>query len=187
MFITHAFPYIRGQLSDIFDVECVPFDDVEPLSDALLPITKPNLYDGIPAASIKDHIREDLADCIQPSKNNRCPLIPNIIVEAKYAYRYGEGVELAQLQACDNGALGARAMHDLRSYGKDPETMYDENTYTICATYAHWMLVIFLHHVTPTGDVERPAKYHMSPIGSWSLLTDCEAYRKAVTAFRNGP
>ena len=74
---------------------------------------------------------------MQPSKNNQCPSIPNFIVEAKYAYRYGEGVKLVQLQACHNGALGARAMHDLRSYGKDPETMYDGNACTISTTYAH--------------------------------------------------
>lgn len=91
----------------------------------------PDLWDGAIAGKLRQQIRADLAEYIIPSTVTPRPLLANFFLEAEG--RVGKG-PTADQQACHDGALGARGIHQLRSYGKDPLTMYDENAYTITVT-----------------------------------------------------
>ena len=58
---------------------------------------------------------------------------------------------VAKRQACYDGAVGARGIHALRSFGvKDPKTVYDNNAYTITSAYhsATGTLQLFTTHPT---------------------------------------
>jgi hypothetical protein len=66
-----------------------------------------------------------------------------------------------KLQATLDGALGARAMHKLQSYG-EKEPTYDNNAYTITSTYHDGTLKIYTTHITPPAGPRQLQEYHDS-------------------------
>ncbi|KAK4697541.1 hypothetical protein P7C71_g553, partial [Lecanoromycetidae sp. Uapishka_2] len=176
-----AFPILRGVAPFENGANCV-FNNFKPLAGDALKLAKPDFWDGVEAGALKKQVRVDLGEFIIPSTVTPRPILPNFLLEAKGGA--GNGL-IANQQACYDGALGARAMHQLLSYGKDPSTTYDENAYTITVTYNFFTITFFAHHTTPTTDFEYPAAYHMTPLKCWAIWTDFEQYRQAVIAFRN--
>jgi hypothetical protein len=61
----------------------------------------------------------------------------------------------ARRQACYNGALGARALHSLQSYGQEASA-YNGNAHTITSIYNDGTLKLYTNH--PTQPTERGGK-----------------------------
>ncbi|KAI9771435.1 MAG: hypothetical protein M1840_002055 [Geoglossum simile] len=80
-----------------------------------------------------ERVRGGLASVIIPSRLQHAPCLPNLFTEGKGPN--GSAV-VAKRQACYDGALGARGIHMLQSHGRD-EATYDNDAYTISATYHH--------------------------------------------------
>src|SRR5207244_1437638 len=108
-----------------------------------------------------------LGPFIIPTKHPRAPVVPNFFIEAKAPKG---GADVAKRQACYDGALGARAMHKLQSYGED-EPVYDNNAYTLTSTYHAGNLNMYATHITPSGPGGSP-EYHMSQLGGWNNIGD---------------
>ena len=90
------------------------------------------------------------------------PVAPNFFVMVE-GWRGTPAV--AQRRTCHIGALGARAIHQLRSYGRDPATTYDNNAYAITIQYVGSSLPIYAHLLTPSSNSTKPIAYHMTYIG----------------------
>ena len=87
-------------------------------------------------------------------------------------------------QASYDGALGARGIHNLQTYGQ--ETAYDGCAYTFTSTYSDGTLKMFTSHPTkPRREGERPG-YYMNQVKGWCITSDIEAFRQGATWFRNG-
>lgn len=87
-------------------------------------------------------------------------------------------------QACYDGALGARAMHELQSYRQD-QPIYDGNAYTLTTTYHAGSGSLKLYSTHPTQLADGNIEYHMTPIRGWDMTSDPDNFRQGATAFRN--
>ena len=175
------FQIIAGS-ADIPSEQKLPFENLKELTDGSTPNAQPDIYDGIRPAEINVHLREVLGHSIVPSTNAAAPCVPNFFVEVK-------GLE-GSVAVCDNqalydGALGARGMHELRSY-VDPETAYDSNAYTITSTYDSNIgcLTIYAIHPSPSKDPKISTEYHMTLLDSFGM-NDPDAFRQGAGALRN--
>jgi hypothetical protein len=78
-------------------------------------------------------------------------------------------------------------MHMLRSYRADARTTYDNNAYTISATYHGGTGTLQMYTTRPTqpkapgGEPE----YHMTQLGAWALTGSSRQFREGAGAFRN--
>ncbi|KAF2175812.1 hypothetical protein K469DRAFT_763375 [Zopfia rhizophila CBS 207.26] len=115
--------------------------------------------------------------------NPQAPVVPNFFMEIKAP---SEDENLVRCWACYNGALGARAIHSLRNYGRD-EPVYNGNGNTFTATYdpGTGILQMYVTQVTASNRPEPPVEYHTTKLGSWNLKDDKESFVRGVTAFRN--
>lgn len=100
----------------------------------------------------------------------------------------GKGPEgraaVAQRQAMFDGAVGARAMHHLQSYGQ-PEPVYDNNAYTMTCFYCDGTLKMYTIHTTaPASPGGRP-HYHMNHLRSFALTDRPDTFRGGAAAYRN--
>ena len=118
-----------------------------------------------------------------PSTNTAASCLPNFFTE-------GEGpngsIAVCKRQALYDGALGARGIHELRSY-VDPETAYDNNAYTITSTYhgGSGDLTIYTTHSTLSTDAQNPTDYWMTQLNGWKMTGNSEAFRQGASALRN--
>ena len=114
-------------------------------------------------ATITPQIRERLGLYILPSIRPYAPALPNVFTEGK-----GPNGSLAVTirQACYDGALGARGMHKLRTFGVDGnmETMYDGNAYTITSTYQMGQLRLYSTHLAQPKHAEGRPGYYMTTV-----------------------
>ena len=109
-------------------------------------------------------------------------MLSNFFLTAK---KSDESVAEAKRQACYDGALGARGIHALQSYGRD-KPVYDNNAYTITSTYHDGTLKLYtIHPLKPTRPGSRP-EYVMTQLKAFALTSDPETFRQGATAFRNG-
>jgi hypothetical protein len=84
-----------------------------------------------------------------------------------------------------DGALGARAIHSLLSFGES-EPRYDNNAYTITSIYHGGTLKIYTSHpISPSAPGAQPG-YVMTQIKTWALTGDADTFRKGAAAHRNG-
>ena len=95
---------------------------------------------------------------------------------------------MVKRQACYDGALGARGMHELRSY-VEPATAFDNNAYTITSTYSGGtgggVLNMYTTHVAPSMNAEHPIEYRMTQLNGWAVTGNLETFRQGATALRN--
>jgi hypothetical protein len=122
-----------------------------------------------------------LSGQIIPSTQHDLPIAPNFFLVAKGL----DGLlAVAGRQACYDGALGARGMHSLLSYGRD-EPVSDNNAYTIMLIYHGGTLKIYTSHPTwPTSPGGRP-EYCMIQLNTWGMTGNPKTFRKGAGAFRN--
>ncbi|KAL4877608.1 hypothetical protein BJY04DRAFT_221980 [Aspergillus karnatakaensis] len=166
----------------------LPFTNLAPLTDGSLPPARPTLYAGAPPAQLHPSIQQQLADQITPTAPGAHPILPNFFLEIKdYEAYLIKGLR----QACYNGALGARAMHSLQQFGTtSTPASYDNNAYTMTATYQDGMLALYTTHPAKLSCYQdnptRDQDYVMTPLGTWSVAgSSPETYLESITAYRN--
>jgi hypothetical protein len=175
-------PIIEGKIKDGKCVEGdVLFTNLTPLTNDMLTAAKPDLYYGARPEQLNRQVRDELSGHIIPSTQDDLPIAPNFFLEAK-----GPDGSLAVdgRQACYDGALGARGMHSLMSYGQD-DPVYDNSAYTITSIYHGGTLKMYTSHPTqPTSPGGRP-EYCMNQLGAYAMTHNRETFRQGATAFRN--
>ncbi|KIW41742.1 uncharacterized protein PV06_07266 [Exophiala oligosperma] len=176
-----VFPLIAGNEATHHSQMGLPLSKLEAF-DKGLSDPRPDVYHGAAPSSIHPRVRADLADFIIPSKvDTSRPAAPNFFVEGKSAQGRAD---VAKRQALLDGAMGARAMHQLQNY-KAAEPIYDNRARSFSATYQDGILQTYAHHVTkppaPGGDPE----YHMTLIRGFVLTSDRESFVQGATAYRN--
>lgn len=168
--------------SDHFLAKTTKFGNLDPLIAGPSVAASPDLcYRALPE-QLNRNIREQLINHIVPSTMEDKPMAPDCYLEVKGP----EGsAAVARRQVCYDGAIVARGILSLHSYGK--ETMiYDNRAYTISSTYYDGMLKMYATHVTSPTGAEKPPEYQMTYLGAWALTGSREQYQQGAAAFRNG-
>ncbi len=180
--MSKAFPIITGD-ADIPSQENIPFGNLEDLTDGSITKAQPDFYDGSRPAELDKQIRGELGPYIVPSTNKSAPCLPNFFAEGKGPTG---STPVAKRQACYDGALGARGVHELRSR-VDQETAFDNNAYTITSTYhgGAGVLSIFTTHATPSNNVEVPIEYRMTQLNAFAMTGNPDTFRQGASALRN--
>ena len=156
------------------------FTNIDPITDNIA-YAKPDYYYGAQPEQIHQDVRDQLSKNIVPSKHSHLPTVPNFFLEAK-----GPDGSLpeARRQALHDGAIGARAMQSIQSYGKS-EPVYDNNAYTISSTYQNGLLQIYSHYTSqPHGHRKRP-EYYMHRLGAYAMMNSIETFLDGAKAFKN--
>lgn len=154
------------------------FRNLEPLTNATIPLAKPDFCYGSLPDNLDLSIRSELDRFIVPGGD--IPILPNFFLEVKGP----DGrPSVATQQARYYGAIGARGMHSLQNHLRK-EPIYDDNAYSFSTTYQDGHLILFAHHLTaPTTPGGRP-EYHMTQLKSFALTSDRETFTQGVTTFR---
>lgn len=85
--------------------------------------------------------------------------------------------DVCKRQALYNGAVGARGIHELRSY-VGQETLFDNNAYTIALTYHHsGLLTIYTTHPTPSGGPTKSIEYRITQLRSFTMTDTSNTFR----------
>lgn len=178
--VTHVIPIVMDECEERSPlVMNKMFRRLGPLTDATIPLAKPDFSYGALSTRLNPSILSELGRSIFPGPN--LPILPNFFLEVKGP----DGrPSVATRQARYAGAIGARGMHSLQNYRQE-EPIYDDHAYAFSSTYQDGHLVLFAHHLTaPTAPGGRP-EYHMTQLKSFSLTSDLETFIQGVTAFRN--
>ena len=180
--MSKAFPIIAGT-PDIPSRENLLFGNLKHLTDGSITKAKPDFYDGSRPTDLNKQIRKELGPYIVPSTNTALPCLPNFFTEAKGPKGTAD---VCKLQALYDGALGARGMHELRSY-VDPETACDNNAYTITSTYhgGSGALKLYTIHRTRSTDPNRNYEFRMTQLRGWDMTDNSDTFRKGASALRN--
>ncbi|KAI9791771.1 MAG: hypothetical protein M1816_003581 [Peltula sp. TS41687] len=184
MVMQKPFSVILGSDVGIQSGSQIPFSNLKVLTNGTLVEGNPDHFDGAPRAQIAPQIREELGSYICPSTNWLDPALPNFFTEGKGPS--GSAV-VGERQACYDGVLGARGMHQLRTFAT--ENTYDGNAYTITSTYCSsgaGTLRIFASRPIPsTNPNSRLCDYHTCELGAWVLTSTRKQFCEGVAAFRN--
>ncbi|KAF2803001.1 uncharacterized protein BDZ99DRAFT_178900 [Mytilinidion resinicola] len=179
-------PIIEGKIAD---ARCrsggVPFTNLDPLTDGTLTPGNPDVYYGARPEQLTQKVLNELGGYITPLTQHNLPIVPNFFLAAKGP---DESYAVTERQACYNGALGARGLHSLQSYGRDErrdEPVSDNNAYTITSLYYGGALKIYTSHpAQPTSPRGQP-EYHMNQINTWGMTGNVDTFRQGATAYRN--
>ncbi len=109
-------------------------------------------------------------------------MLPNFFTEAKGP---DGSAAVAKRQACFDGALSARGVHELRLLEANPTLAYDNNAYTIISSYHDGQLKMYTTHPTQSIDPGNSPEYHMTQLGGWTLTGSYEQSQQGASAFRN--
>ena len=173
-------PVIAGN-SSIWNEQNMVFSRLESMTEDCTVACQPDFYDGANARQIDKQVRDDLGRYIIPTGHSKAPVAPNFFLEAK---GHAGQLDVAKRQACYDGAVGARAMHELQSYD-DVQPAFDGNAYTITSTYHPADGVLQLFASFPTQSSDGSPEYHMTQLESWAMTGNARSFRKGATAFRN--
>lgn len=177
--ILKLFPTIIGDAEYPSDVNR-PCMNWEAFGDANVVIPQPDYLEGARQTAENEEVRDELGPMIMPFAAYEALFLPNFFTEAK---GLRGTLDVAQRQACYDGALGTRCMHVLQNLGSERK-VYDGNAYTITSTYVGGTLKLFLHHITPPKGPEHKPNYHMTPLKGW-LLEDYDTFREGVSWYQN--
>jgi len=180
--MSKVFPIIAGT-ADIPSQENLPFGKLKDLTDGSITKAQPDFYDGSRPADLDKRIREELGPYIVPSTNTAAPCVPNFYTEGKGPK--GD-TSVCRNQALYDGALGARGIHKLWSY-LNPETVYDNNAYTITSTYhgGAGVLKLYTIHPIPSTNPNIPVEYRMTQLRSFAMTDAPDTFRQGASALRN--
>lgn len=180
--MSKAVPMIVGT-AKIPSQQNLLFGNLKDLTDGSITKAKPDFYDGSRPAELRKQIRAALGPYIVPSTNTSHPCVPNFFIEGKGQ----DGVAaVGERQALYDGALGARGIHELRSY-VDGEHSYDNNAYTITSTYdgGSGVLKLYTMHPTPSTDQENVPDFRQTKLKGWIMTEDPDTFRQGAGALRN--
>ncbi|MCJ1394135.1 hypothetical protein MMC18_007013 [Xylographa bjoerkii] len=142
---------------------------------------KPDYYYGARPEQIHPHVCKGLSKHIIPSNHIHLPAAPNFFLEAK---GLDGSPAVAKRQACHDGAIGARAMQSLRSFGQS-EPVYDNNAYTISTIYYNGALKMYGHSVAqPNGPGTRP-DYYMHQLRFFVMTDTADSFSQGAITFKN--
>ncbi|KKZ62313.1 hypothetical protein EMCG_03285 [[Emmonsia] crescens] len=176
--MSSVFPTIRGN-ADIPYEEDKLFGNLAPFADGIVD-AKPDFYDGAHTGQLDHRVRNELSSYIIPSTQHNAPILPNFFAEGKGP---DGSTAVAKRQTLYNGTLGARAILQLQSYGK--ELAYDGNAYVVTSTYHDGSLKLYMTHPTASTDSGRRTDYHMTQLRSFALTDTPESFRQGASALRN--
>lgn len=177
-----VFPIIAGS-TNIPHSENLRFGNLKDLTDGSITKAQPDFYDGARPEELNKRTREELGSYIVPSTNTAAPCLPNFFTEGKGPK--GD-MPTCKNQALYDGALGARGIHELRSY-IDSKTAHDNNAYAITSTYHSGSgdLTIYCTHPTPSNNPKNPIEYRMTQLRGWKMTDIPETFRQGANALRN--
>ncbi len=159
----------------------IPFTNLDHLTDGTAVSGNPDLYYGARPEQLNPRVRDELSGHIIPSTQHNLPLAPNFFVAVKGP---NGTFPVVDNQANYDGALGARGMHSLQSYGQE-EHVFDNNASTISSIYHGGLLKMFtIHPSRPTDPSNRP-EYYMHQLNAWAMTGNAETFRQGSTAYRN--
>ena len=162
----------------------VHFDNLSELKGDTLSDAKPDLYYGLgrkQVLKLDPQVLASLDSVIVPSRDRKNPILPNMFVE----FKAGELMSaVVYRQACHYGALGARAMQHLVSYGK-PELIFDEVARTLTVTFCNGVLDIYAHHLAPSSNPDLPFECYMTHVQGWNMKNSLEEMKNGVRGYRN--
>ncbi|KAH6976808.1 hypothetical protein EDB80DRAFT_757450 [Ilyonectria destructans] len=160
---TNVIPIIER---DVRDGKCVagevPFTNLDHLTDGTLVPGNPDLYYGARPEQLDREVRRE------PDVKGPDGSLP-----------------VASRQACYDGALGARGIHSLQSYGT-LEPHYDNKAYTLTSIYHGGTLKVYASHPIGLPTSGAQPGFVMTQLNSWSLTGNAQAFREGVAAYRNG-
>ncbi|KAJ4359359.1 hypothetical protein N0V85_009450 [Neurospora sp. IMI 360204] len=134
MVTQHVVPIIQG---DIGDYNCMGieklFDNLDYLTDGSTGNANPHYYYGARLQQLDERVFTELGGIIIPSTQLDQPILPNFFLEVKGP---DGSLGVAKRQACYDGALGARGMQHLLSYGSS-DLVYDNKDYTLTSLTAY--------------------------------------------------
>lgn len=166
------------------DRECysrsIRFSSLDPLIYGDFPKAEPDLSFGFRPESLHIDILGKLSGFIEPSNKELCPIVPICFLELESNTR---NPQYLNRQAYYSGALGARGLLRLQSYGR-PEFLSDGNAYTFTSTLFAGILRIFAIHPTNSGDTSN-TEYHINLLGAWILTNSLENFQAGITSFLN--
>ena len=176
----HVMPIIRGK-AKFFFAQDVLFGGLEKLLDGATytgPLkAKPDFCEGVRLSEIDLRIRQKLKGYIVPSPN--APALPNLF----YEYKSSDGSpQVATLQACHDGALGARGVWKLQTDGESTP-IFDHKAYTITSTYCAGALMMYSVHLKKSDRFG--VEYHHYPIAGYAMFGAKGQFAQGVRAFRN--
>ncbi|KAJ2979093.1 hypothetical protein NUW58_g7294 [Xylaria curta] len=160
------------------------FNNLQPIGDKEVVGPKPDIWDGIRATAVHATVENALGKFITPKTSSQHALVvPNFFIEAKSP---DSAPIVAERQALNDGAYGARAMHSLQNF-MSVEPSFDNKAYTFSATYINGILSFYAHHVTcPRADSPGGLpEYWMTRLDAYSMNTHRRAFVSGATAFRN--
>ena len=179
--MSKAFPILAGT-ADIPSQENLRFVNLKDLTDGSITKAQPDFYDGARPEELNKHIREELGPYVLPSTNTAAPCLPNFFTEGKGP----KGLtDVCENQAIYNGALGARGIHELRSY-IGQETVFDNKAYTITSAYHHsGTLAMYTTHPTLSEGSTNPIEYRTTQLNGWCMTGNPDTFRQGASALRN--
>lgn len=181
--MARVIPIIEGKLED---PKCtagqIPFNNLDHLTDGSLVAGNPDVYYGARPEQLQQELRKQLSGEIEPSKQDHLPVAPNFFLQVKGP---DGSLSVASRQACYDGALGARGVHSLQSYGQ-PESQYDNKAYTLTSIYHGGQLKMYTTHPIPPSAPGKKPGFAMTQIKTWALTGDVDSFRQGVGAYRNG-
>jgi hypothetical protein len=128
---------------DIRDAKCVsggiPFINLDYLIDGTLVPSNLDIYYGARPEQLNRRVRDELSGYIIPSTQDNLPIVPNFFLAAKGP---DGSLAVAGQQASYDGALGARGIHSLESYGQEG-SVFANTASTISSIYHGGQLKMF--------------------------------------------
>ncbi|KAK0302528.1 hypothetical protein LTR54_017740 [Friedmanniomyces endolithicus] len=144
---------------------------------------QPDVYYWALPSQIDPLVRRDLAGQIVASRRTDLPAAPNFSFEGKGA---SGRPDVAQRQAMNNGAYGARGMLGLQNYG-NTSRVYDGNAYTVSAAYHPGTGTMQMYTTHPVPALAQPAgtEYYMTQLRAFAVTDSADSFRQGAAAYRN--
>ncbi|PHH75048.1 hypothetical protein CDD80_2665 [Ophiocordyceps camponoti-rufipedis] len=175
-------PTIEGKLDNI---RCCggqePFRNLDNLLDGLTVPGNPDIYYGALPEQVDRAVRLEIGGHIIPTSDDSLPMAPNFFLHVKGPYGT---TAVAKRQACYDGALGARGMLSLQSYGKT-EACYDNKAYTLASVYIDGCLSMYCVQPIPPPSAREEPGYAMTLIDSYALVGSADNFRTGAATYRN--
>ncbi|PTB68911.1 hypothetical protein BBK36DRAFT_1166787 [Trichoderma citrinoviride] len=181
--MSNVIPKIEGDTKDYRSVAGeIPFTNLEHLTDGTIKPGNPDLYHGARPEQLNREVRSVLNHQIVPCTQHDLPAVPNFFLQVKGPW--GQPA-VAYRQMCYDGALGARGIQSLQSYG-ETEKVYDNKAYTLTSMYQDGQLKMYTSHPIPPSTEGGQPSFSTSQVGTWALTGTPEAFRQGAAAYRNG-
>ncbi|KAI0423833.1 hypothetical protein F5Y09DRAFT_336259 [Xylaria sp. FL1042] len=177
-----AIPIIEGEVGDSKCVSGqIPFTNLDHLTDGSLVPGNPDRYYGARPEQLNRQVRTELSGHIVPSTQHDLPIAPNFFLAVKGP---DGSLAVAERQACYDGALGARGIRSLQTYG-DAELDSDNKAYTITSTYHGGTLKVYTSHPLLPASPGASGGYVTTQIMAYALTSDADTFRTGAGAYRN--